>query len=66
VHVGLVRPYVAFWASLAAFTAGAIGGTAGGLAPRREATATTTVSGPGRPTGLEAAGTRRPSEAAAG
>jgi hypothetical protein len=65
-HVALVRPYVVFWASLVALAAGALGGAAGGLAPRREATMATTVSGIGRPTGLEAAGTRRPSEAVAG
>jgi hypothetical protein len=64
-HVGLVRPYVAFWASLGALAAGAIGGTAGGLVPRRDAAVATAVSGTGRPTGLDAAGTRRPSEAAA-
>jgi hypothetical protein len=68
VHVGLARPYVAFWASLFALAAGAIGGTAGGVVPRRDAAAATTVSGMGRTTGLEAASStnaRRSSEAAA-
>jgi hypothetical protein len=63
-QVSLVRPYVAFWASLVALIAGGVGGTAGGLLSRRDAAAPAMTLGNGRPAGVEAAtnaNARRPS-----
>jgi hypothetical protein len=66
VAVSLGRPYVAFWASLAALAAAAVGGTAGGLLPRRAATSPGLTEAIARPAGLEAAtNTRRPTGAVA-
>jgi hypothetical protein len=68
-QVTLGRPYVAFWASLAALAAGAIGGTVGGLLPRRNTTSPGMTLGTARPTGIESAtsaNARRPSGVAAG
>jgi hypothetical protein len=68
-QVSLGRPYVAFWASLLALAAGFIGGTAGGLLPRRDVASPTMSLGNARPAGLEAAtngNARRPSEVVAG
>jgi hypothetical protein len=69
-QVSLGRPYVAFWASLAALAAGFVGGAAGGLVPRRDAASPSMTLGNARPAGLEAptngTSARRPSGVVAG